>query len=42
MGACYLQKTFIEGVRGKQIKNDGTLPTLLIENHHPAIVTKEV
>lgn len=24
------------------LKNDGSLPTLLIENHHPAIVTKEV
>ena len=42
MGACYLQKTFVKGVRGKHIKNDGTLPTILIENHHTPIVSKEV
>ena len=42
MGAAYLQKTFVKGVRGKRIKNDGTLPTILIENNHPAIVSKEV
>ena len=42
MGAAYLQKTFVKGVRGKRLKNDGTLPTILIENNHPAIVTKEV
>ena len=42
MGAAYLQKTFVKGVRGKRLKNDGTLPTILIENNHSAIVTKEV
>ncbi len=41
MGAAYLQKTFVKGVRGKRIKNDGTLPTLLIENNHPAIIDKD-
>ena len=42
MGAAYLQKTFVKGIRGKRIKNDGTMPTVLIENNHPAIVTKEI
>lgn len=42
MGAIYLQKTFVKGVRGKHIKNNGTLPTVLIENNHPAIVSKEI
>ena len=42
MGAAYLQKTFVKGVRGKRLKNDGTLPTILIENNHPAIVSKEI
>lgn len=42
MGAAYLQKTFVKGVRGKRLKNDGTLPTILIENNHPAIISKEI
>lgn len=42
MGAAYLQKTFVKGVRGKRLKYDGTLPTILIENNHPAIVSKEI
>lgn len=35
-------KKFVKGVRGKRLKNDGTLPTILIENNHPVIVSKEV
>lgn len=41
-GAAYLQKTFVKGIRGKRIRNDGLMPTVLIENNHPAIVSKEV
>jgi len=43
MGDVLLQKTFVEDLfSGKQVKNKGELEKFLIQNHHPAIVSREL
>lgn len=42
-GDVMLQKTFVKDLfSGKQIKNDGELERYLIQEHHPAIVNREL
>ena len=42
-GDVLLQKTFVKDLFSrKQIKNQGELAKVLIENHHPAIVSREL
>lgn len=42
-GNVMLQKTFVKDLfSGKQIKNNGELERYLIQEHHPAIVSKEL
>ena len=43
VGDVVLQKTYVEDLfSGKQIKNSGQRDRFLIENHHPAIVDREL
>lgn len=43
VGNVLLQKTYATDVfSGKRVKNRGELPRYLIEQHHPAIVSKEL
>ena len=43
VGDVILQKIYVKDVfSGKQVKNDGDLNRVLIQNHHPAIVSREV
>lgn len=43
VGDVLLQKTFVEDLfSGKQVKNQGKLERFLIQNHHPAIVSREL
>ena len=43
MGDVLLQKTFIADLfSGKQVKNQGELERFLIQEHHPAIVSREL
>lgn len=43
VGDVLLQKTFVEDLfSGKQIKNDGRLERFLIQEHHPAIISREL
>ena len=42
-GDVLLQKTFVKDMfSGQQVKNRGELAKVLIENHHPAIVSREL
>ena len=42
-GDVMLQKTFVKDLfSGKQIKNNGELERYLIQEHHPAIVNREL
>ncbi|MDE6945857.1 MAG: recombinase family protein, partial [Anaeroplasmataceae bacterium] len=43
VGDVLLQKTFVEDLfSGKQVKNQGKLARFLIQDHHPAIVSREL
>lgn len=43
VGDVLLQKTFIADLfSGKQVKNQGELERFLIQEHHPAIVSREL
>ena len=43
MGDVLLQKTFIADLfSGKQVRNQGELERFLIQEHHPAIVSREL
>lgn len=43
LGDVLLQKTFVKDVlTGKQFKNSGELERYLIQQHHPAIVSREL
>ncbi len=43
VGDVLLQKTFVQDLfLGKQIKNNGELEKILIQDHHPAIVSREL
>jgi len=43
VGDVLLQKTFVEDMfSGKQVKNNNKLQKVLIQNHHPAIVSREL
>lgn len=43
VGDVLLQKTYVKEVfSGKQVKNEGDLDRVLIQNHHPAIVSREL
>ncbi len=42
VGNVLLQKTFVEGLfSGKQVKNHGELARILIQNYHPALISRE-
>lgn len=42
-GDVLLQKTYVKDIfSGKQVKNDGDLDRVLIQNHHPAIISREL
>lgn len=43
VGDVLLQKTYVKDIfSGKQKKNEGELDQVLIQNHHPAIVSREL
>lgn len=43
VGDVLLQKTYVKDIfSGKQEKNEGELDQVLIQNHHPAIVSREL
>lgn len=43
VGDVLLQKTYVKDIfSGKQEKNEGELDQILIRNHHPAIVSREL
>lgn len=43
VGDVLLQKTYVKDIfTGKQVKNEGKLDKVLIHNHHPAIISREL